>query len=387
MSTKMKSLQDAAQASVAAARAIAEPVSAAGREMTASERSAYEGHMKSGRELLSRMQALKSDETILAAAESLADEVGPLAKTPLGSLRTGTHVSGSAWAAKAAARVSSTAQQFGVKALISGSVDVPNVVQPGVVEMPDNPSRLIDLIVNRAELSEGREFSFLRQILRDSKAAPVADGNLKPTSTFTFENVEDRARVVAHLSEPIPERYFADHKGMVDVLESEMFRGVLAAVEAQVIAGDGEGENMTGILETSGIVTVPFAIDTFTTIRKARTRMQLLEEAPTAWVFNPTDAEALDLTVDLEGRYAVTTSSLDNIFGKIPRVVSASVPAGTALLADWNQCGLVVREDIKLDADRSGENFTKNLVTLRAEGRFGFAVNRPQAFAVVDLAA
>jgi hypothetical protein len=46
----------------------------------------------------------------------------------------------------------------------------------------------------------------------------------------------------------------------------------------------------------------------------------------------------------------------------------------------------VFREDATLALDRSGENFTKNLVTMRLEGRFGFAVKRPNAFVEVALA-
>jgi HK97 family phage major capsid protein len=68
-------------------------------------------------------------------------------------------------------------------------------------------------------------------------------------------------------------------------------------------------------------------------------------------------------------------------------VRSNAVPAGTAILGDWNHAQVVVREDATLALDRSGENFTKNLVTMRLEGRFGFAVKRPNAFVEVALAA
>jgi hypothetical protein len=46
-----------------------------------------------------------------------------------------------------------------------------------------------------------------------------------------------------------------------------------------------------------------------------------------------------------------------------------------------------VREDARIDADRSGDNFKANLVDVRCEGRYGFACLRPQAFAVLDLTA
>ena len=46
-----------------------------------------------------------------------------------------------------------------------------------------------------------------------------------------------------------------------------------------------------------------------------------------------------------------------------------------------------MREDATLAVDRSGELFTKNLVVLRLEGRFGLAIKRPNAFVEIDLTA
>jgi hypothetical protein len=78
-------------------------------------------------------------------------------------------------------------------------------------------------------------------------------------------------------------------------------------------------------------------------------------------------------------------SSLDNVFGGLPRIASTQVPAGVAILGDWRLARLFVRESMRLDADRSGVSFTRNRVTLRAEGRYGIGYLRPQAFAVLDL--
>lgn len=67
----------------------------------------------------------------------------------------------------------------------------------------------------------GNSFSFLRQTVRTNSAAPVADVALKPTSVYSLAEIEDRVRVIAHLSEPVPERYFADLSALEDFLRSE----------------------------------------------------------------------------------------------------------------------------------------------------------------------
>ena len=283
------------------------------------------------------------------------------------------------------------------RALTSGAIDVPNLVEPSITPMA-RPRRLIDLLVNRKSI-EGNAFEYFRQTLRTNLAAPVPDNALKPTSVFTTTAVQDRARVIAHLSEPAPIRLLQDVDGLQTWLSSEMAEGVLDALERQIISGDGTGENMTGILATAGVRAIAYATDVTTTLRKALTTMQTAGEAPNAVVLHPTDAETVDLTRwgasggFLTGGFAhdpgngFGTSA--NIFGgpEIQRVVSPSVPAGSAVLADWQQVRLYVREAISVLLDMSGDRFTHNQFLARGEGRFGIGVLRPSAFAVVDLTA
>ncbi|GEA79864.1 phage major capsid family protein [Cellulomonas uda] len=89
------------------------------------------------------------------------------------------------------------------------------------------------------------------------------------------------------------------------------------------------------------------------------------------------------------GGFLMNSAAADTVFGPgIRRVPSLAVPAGTALLADWSQVRLRVREDAQtLAFHQSGELFKYNLVQLRTEGRYGIEIRRPQAFAVVDLTA
>ncbi|MDI3402489.1 phage major capsid protein [Streptomyces cavernicola] len=289
------------------------------------------------------------------------------------------------WAQEAAQTLTKAAEQHGVKALTSGAVDAPTMVRTGLFAMPTNPARLLDLIVDRQQIP-GNEFEFLRQTVRTDNAVAVADSATKPTSIYTVTSVQDRVRVYAHLSEPTPLRLFADHKDLSGFLESEMSRGVLDKLEADIVSGAVASENVVGILNTAGVGTTAFLTSVPITLRKARTAMESAHEAPTAWVLNPADAEGLDLLTTADGEYLVDSTAYANIFGNIPKVVSTSVPAGTALLADWSQCRLVVRQDTTIDADGSGALFETNQIKLRAEGRFGFAVQRPAAFRIVDLA-
>lgn len=289
--------------------------------------------------------------------------------------------SGETWADEVSQRVAKTVGQFGAKALTTGGIDVPAVVGP-IVGKPVEPQRLIDLLIDRQKLS-GNEFSYLRQTVRTNNAAAVADNALKPTSTYTFEEIEDRARVYAHLSEPFPLRYLADHRELRSVVVEEMGEDLILSIEKDAMVGVGTGEGFRGIANTPGILSQPFATDRLTSLRKARTRLLKAGESPTAWVLNHDDLEEIDLTVDLDTNFVDGID--EKIFGNLPKIGSSTIPPGTAYLGDWRQARLYVRQDATLDSDVSGDLFDKNQVKLRYECRVGFAPRRPAAWVAVAL--
>jgi len=286
------------------------------------------------------------------------------------------------WAKTVADAFGKVSNAAGVKAVVSGSLDVPSVLTDEA-PLPQDAVSLLGL-VPRKIISEA-SYAFLRQTVRDNQAAPVADHGLKPTSVFTYEEIPGKAEVVAHLSEAFPQRFLSDHEELVRLLRSEMAFGVIAAMEDQVVSGDGNSPEWEGLLATSGVTDVAYNSDKVTTLRKARTALALKSEQPTAFVLNPQDIEDLDLTrVDgATGEFLVLE---DRIYGRLPVVPSLAVPYETALLADWRQTRLYVREGMRIDSDTSGELFDNNEVKLRAESRGNFHALRPQAVAVVDLA-
>jgi len=281
------------------------------------------------------------------------------------------------------------------RAVISGSVDVPVLIEPEVVATPFK-KRLIDAY-GQKRTTPSTAIEFFRQSAQTNNAAPVADLAQKPTSVMTVEPVIDRCRVVATLSEPLPLRIWTDEQAIVSWLTTQLAGAVLDSIETQTISGDGTGENFKGILTTPGINNVAFATDASTTLRKALTVLQNLGETPTGWALNPADAETLDLERwggasggFLHSGYenAAPTGTSDNILGAgLTRIISPNVPAGVGIVADWNQLALYFRETMRIDIDGSGPLFDINAVRFRAEARCVSAVLRAQSFAVCDLTA
>lgn len=297
-----------------------------------------------------------------------------------------SHNPGSQWAKTVAKNLNHAAGAAGVKALLAGEIRTPSVVE--VVGLPDNPQSLLQLMPREA-LANTNTFGYVRQMDRTNNADVVPDNTEKPVSEYSFKEFEDRCRVIAHLSEPFPVRYLTDYTSIMNMLDWQMRLGVLQKLEQQLLSGTGTGEQLPGLLTLSGVRDVPFAGDPLTTIRKARTVLDLAAELPNAWLLNPNDIEKFELAkTSGSGEFILNTSVADMLFGEgVARIPSAGVPESTAILGDFRMARLVVREDAAtLASTQSGELFQHNQVQLRAEGRFGVKWLRPSAFAVVHLA-
>src|SRR4029079_11659503 len=73
----------------------------------------------------------------------------------------------------------------------------------GIVPIGDRPQRLLDVIPRGPGLEGTDMYAYLREIKREHKAAETAPGALKPTSAYQVEKVEDTAKMIAHVSEPV----------------------------------------------------------------------------------------------------------------------------------------------------------------------------------------
>jgi HK97 family phage major capsid protein len=175
-----------------------------------------------------------------------------------GVLQRRTTAASKTWARTAAARLEKSMHDVdGQKAVVSGTYGVPNVIDPNIVSIGQVPTYAARPHPHArpatSDGSGGNAFTFLRQTVRTNNAAVVADSATKPTSVYTIAEIEDRFRVIAHLSEAIPLRYFADHNQLESWLAvRDGLRAAPARSQAEVLAGDGTGEHFTGILNTSG---------------------------------------------------------------------------------------------------------------------------------------
>ena len=132
-------------------------------------------------------------------------------------------------------------------------------MSPEVVRIGEAPTSLVEVL---PAITRPVVYRYLRQTTRTNNDAPVAAGALKPTSVYGLTQVDGRLHVIAHLSEPMDKFLLQDTSSLADFVRLEMVSGIHSAVETQLVSGDGTGENLTGLSNTSGIQTqLVFQID------------------------------------------------------------------------------------------------------------------------------
>lgn len=215
--------------------------------------------------------------------------------------------------------------------------------------------------------------------------APVTDSLTKIAGwiRFTDEMLEDLAFLVSEIN-------------------TRLLYELARVEENQLLNGDGNGSNLTGLLNRSGIQThartgtVTVADALFQAITKVQTGAQLDADG---LVINPVDYQELRLAKDGNGQYYgggyfAGQYGQGGIMEQPPvwglrTVVSPAVPAGTALVGAFQQAATVYRKGgVRVQSTNShADDFTHNRVTVRAEERLALAVRRPAGIVEVNLAA
>lgn len=227
-------------------------------------------------------------------------------------------------------------------------------------------------------------------IVAEATATSGSSGT-KPESAMAFERVTTTIEVVAHWI-PVTTRILSDARQLRGYIDAFLRRGLERALAVQILQGDGTGDNFTGVINQSGVLTQAYTTDLLITTRKAITNIQVNWQVgdPTAYVFHPTDWETIELSQDAEERFyfgGPMTRVTPRLWG-MPVVTSLAMPLGTSVLADWAEAMLFDREQTMISASNSHSDFfVRNLVAVLAELRAGFGVRSPKAFCVIDLTA
>ena len=271
----------------------------------------------------------------------------------------------------------------------AGGTEV-TVVDPGLQPM-GRPASVLDVVPVIG--ASAPTIRYMRQTSRDNNAAVVAAGATKPTSTYGVTPVDRTRKVVAHVSEELQEYDLLDIPALQQFVDTEMQFGLGLAIERELFYGNGTAAHLHGIAQESGVQAVAFDADLFRTTRKAITAVTSLGYVPAVFVLGPSELEEIDLAVTSgSGEFVNKAGPFDPAEQKLwgtPVVISTQLDAGDGFLlsADAVRIYADLGASVRVEFARSGEDFTKNAIRARVEGRFEVGVSRPEGVVRLDTAA
>jgi len=265
--------------------------------------------------------------------------------------------------------------------------------------------RVRDLFPARSTTSTVIEY--FRQTGFVNNAAMVAErvGNqfgIKPQSSMTFEGAQTSVKTMAHW-EAAHRNVLADEPQLRGIIDNELMYGLRLQEDAQILTGDGTGENLLGVLKTPGIQTYNWSSGPAAAagaaaatkdsradaLRRALTLSLLAYYEPSGIVIHPNDWEQIELDKDANGQYRIATSVAlggEPRVWRTPLVESVAMPEGTALVGSFGQgAQLYDREQANIRiSEQHADFFIRNAIVILAEQRLALAVKRPESFVRVS---
>ena len=233
---------------------------------------------------------------------------------------------------------------------------------------------------------------WVRENVFANAAAETAEGTTKPQSSITFVPGTMPVSTIAHWIK-ITRQLAMDNAAMVAYINRRMIYGVNLRVENQIVSGNGVSPNISGLTNAGNFTPHGYTAALLTGLDLLNNRFDLigkmigdcaLADYPAeAIILNTADWWTLRLSKDANGRYILGdpgSAVAPALFG-LPVVASNAMVAGSVWVGSLSQAAtLWIREGVAIDlSDSDGDNFTNNLVTIRAERRAALTVEKPVA--------
>jgi HK97 family phage major capsid protein len=269
--------------------------------------------------------------------------------------------------------------------------------KPGMVGGAFRTLTLEQLLVSLPTTSNAVDY--VRENVFTNSAAETAEGGAKPESSITTTLVTEPVATVAHWIK-ISRQLAMDNAALAAYIDLRMRYGVNLRVENQIINGNGVAPNISGFTKAGNFTAHGYtAANLAARFGAGYTRLDMLrgiigdcdtsDYPADAIILNPVDWANLETLKDSQGRYLIgnPNDGSDPRIWRTKVVASNAVTADTVIVASLMNAGTFYnREGVVVDMSESdSDNFTKNLVTLRAERRCMLAIERPAAVRYGDL--
>jgi HK97 family phage major capsid protein len=278
--------------------------------------------------------------------------------------------------------------------LVGSNATVAPDRKPGIVPGASQVLNLEYLFTGIPTSSNAIEYT--KEASFTNSAAETAEGAQKPESALTFSLETMPIATVAHWIK-ISKQLASDNSALAAYVNQRMIYGVDKRVDTQVATGNGTAPNIKGFMTTGNytahghnLASVGSVLPKFVLIRKVIGDLKAAGYPATGIVLNPIDWATMEteLLTIAAGKvpFKYDEASRPVLFG-LPVIEAVGMASGKFAVGAFGQAGTIHnREGVVVElSDSDGDNFQKNLVTIRAERRLALTVEVPAAIRGGDL--
>jgi len=276
----------------------------------------------------------------------------------------------------------------------TSSYPEPTWRQPGFEPHPGPQLDLVEAITWTPTDFDDPEFMLETGLT--NPAEETAEGDAAPEAALSYTPTRTFCKSIPVVV-PASRQALDDVAVLEELITSRLVYMIKIRLLGQVIAGSGslgaKNGNLCGIINTPNVLSVSKVtagsplqpqIDAIAAAIFAVRQATLSWYEPTDLVINPADAEELSQAKDTAGRYIFPPDEPLSPFG-LRTTITSSASVGAPLIGDVAALQGYIRDDILADiSDSHADFFTRYMIMLRAEGRFGFAVRQPLAWACIE---
>lgn len=294
----------------------------------------------------------------------------------------------------AGAQVGNTARINVNAAITSSTSSAGDLLVPQydpAVPMAMRRLRVLDLLTRGR--TSAASIIFPRLVTYTNNAAPVSENpaSAKPSSNMVWDSTTAPVATIAHIIKC--SRQIMDDAAMLESeIDNGLRYGLALEYEEQVLLGSGVGLNLNGLVTQATAYSNPgvnvqaeSAIDR---LRLALLQVSLTNNEADGIVLNPIDWTDIELTKNTMNNYIIANPfamAQPTLWGR-PVIDTASMTANSFLVGAFRAGATFYdREDVNVViATQNNDDFEKNMLTIRCEGRGALAVKRPDAFVTGD---
>lgn len=267
----------------------------------------------------------------------------------------------------------------------------PVAAQPyrdNVVGMPTRQLRVRDLLP-KVQITGG-SVEYPKQTTRTNAAGMVAEGAVKPESAYGWTMQTVTPKVIAHWV-PASRQILDDAPMLRDTIDTELRYGLELKEDAQLLYGDGTGENLSGLVTNSTAYAPSFApegANMMDIVALAMLQTTSADFTPTAIVLHPSDWMRIRLLKDSTGNYVLGDpgAAVPAMLFGLPVVATTSMTVDKFLVGDFQRAATLYdrwlpRVEVSTEHD---DFFTRNLVAILAEQRLALAAKNALALTYGD---